>query len=88
MSADFYLDSLVASYQGPNALDATLNYPMYNSLVEAFAIPGAQNMSAVTSMMAQQRATQNEPDASDAPPSQFEPTQRLAEVRKYGLFGD
>lgn len=29
---------------------------MYNALVQAFAIPGAQNMSAVTVMMAEQRA--------------------------------
>ncbi|EMD38673.1 glycoside hydrolase family 13 protein [Gelatoporia subvermispora B] len=42
----------VAIYQGSDALDATLNYPMYGALVNAFAIPGQQNMSALTDMIA------------------------------------
>lgn len=48
--------SIVAGYQGPQALDSTLNYPMYGALVQAFTIPGQQNMSAVTDMIAEQRA--------------------------------
>ena len=40
-------------YQGPQALDAILNYPMYSALVDAFVIPGKQNMSALTDMIAQ-----------------------------------
>ena len=30
----------IAIYQGPQALDSVLNYPMYPALVSAFAIPG------------------------------------------------
>src|SRR5580704_12997158 len=40
-----------AQYQGPQALDAVLQYPMYNALVSAFAIPGDQNMSALQDMI-------------------------------------
>lgn len=29
-----------------------------------------------------------DPDAAAALPSQIEPTQRLSEVRKFGLFGE
>ncbi|CAL1703970.1 unnamed protein product [Somion occarium] len=41
----------VASFQGPDALDSTLNYPMYSALTEAFAIPGQLNTSAITDTM-------------------------------------
>ena len=37
-------------------MDAILQYPMYTALVEAFAIPGVQNMSALTDMVAQSKA--------------------------------
>ncbi|KAI0698482.1 alpha-amylase [Cytidiella melzeri] len=50
-----------ASYQGPQALDAILHYPMYNALVDAFAIPGAQNMSALVDMIAQTQLKFPEP---------------------------
>ncbi|KAJ3482123.1 hypothetical protein NLI96_g7190 [Meripilus lineatus] len=40
-----------ASYQADNELDSILNYPMYGALVEAFAIPGNLNTSAVSSLM-------------------------------------
>lgn len=40
-------------FQGPNALDSVLNYPMYTALANAFTIPGQQNMSAMTDMIAQ-----------------------------------
>jgi len=43
-------------YQGPQALDSILQYPMYTALVEAFAIPGPQNISALTDMMNQSKA--------------------------------
>lgn len=39
-------------FQGPNALDSVLNYPMYNALVNAFAIPGQQNTSALADTIA------------------------------------
>lgn len=42
-------------FQGPNALDSVLNYPMYGALVDAFTIPGKQNMSALTDMIAQSK---------------------------------
>ncbi|RPD65845.1 alpha-amylase [Lentinus tigrinus ALCF2SS1-7] len=48
-------------YQGPKALDAILNYPLYNALVDAFAIPGKQNMSALTDMVAQIKAKSTDP---------------------------
>lgn len=38
-----------AQFQGPGTLDAILNYPMYFSLVQAFAIPGPANITAVSS---------------------------------------
>ncbi|KAG9318337.1 alpha-amylase [Chiua virens] len=42
-----------AMFQGPNALDSVLNYPIYDALVNAFTIPGPQNMSALTDVIAQ-----------------------------------
>ncbi|KAJ7445782.1 glycoside hydrolase family 13 protein [Mycena galericulata] len=45
----------VAEFQGPNALDSVLNYPTYYALVSAFGIPGPQNMSALTSILAQSK---------------------------------
>jgi alpha-amylase len=42
-----------ASYQGP--LDSVLNYPMYDALVQAFALPGPQNMSALVQIMDQSK---------------------------------
>lgn len=37
-------------------MDAILQYPQYNALVNAFVLPGAQNMSALTDMIAQSKA--------------------------------
>ncbi|OSD02788.1 glycoside hydrolase family 13 protein [Trametes coccinea BRFM310] len=48
-------------WQGKQALDAILNYPVYNALVAAFAIPGAQNMSALTDMIAQVKQKSSDP---------------------------
>jgi hypothetical protein len=45
-----------ALFQGSNALDSTLNYPMYTALLNAFTIPGPQNTSAVADMIAQEAA--------------------------------
>lgn len=39
-------NSLAATYQ--SSMDSVLNYPMYDALVEGFAIPGPGNMTAVT----------------------------------------
>ncbi|KAN0075281.1 glycoside hydrolase family 13 protein [Tylopilus felleus] len=44
-----------SAFQGPNALDSVLNYPMYGALVNTFTIPGQQNMSALTDMIAQSK---------------------------------
>ncbi|KAG2360827.1 glycoside hydrolase family 13 protein [Suillus spraguei] len=48
-------------YQGPNALDSILNYPMYTALLNAFTIPGPQNASAVTDMIAQEATKFKDP---------------------------
>ncbi|KAF4614639.1 hypothetical protein D9613_002835 [Agrocybe pediades] len=37
----------IAHYQGPQALDSVLNFPLYTALLSGFSIPGPQNMSAV-----------------------------------------
>ncbi|THG98907.1 hypothetical protein EW026_g3356 [Hermanssonia centrifuga] len=50
-----------SQYQGPQALDSILQYPMYGALVDAFAIPGPQNMSAMTDMIAQSKAKFKDP---------------------------
>ncbi|KAI0085427.1 alpha-amylase [Irpex rosettiformis] len=50
-----------ASYQGPQALDSILNYPMYNALVDAFAIPGKQNISALVDTIAESKQKFKEP---------------------------
>jgi alpha-amylase len=46
----------VAQYQGPQALDAVLQYPMYNALVQAFSIPGPANMTGLVTMIQQSQA--------------------------------
>lgn len=43
-------------YQGSNALDSILNFPTYTALVQAFMIPGPQNMSALIDVMQQSKA--------------------------------
>lgn len=45
-----------ATFQGPDSLDAILQYPMYNALVSAFAIPGPRNMSLLANTIAQSKA--------------------------------
>ncbi|KAJ6626402.1 alpha-amylase [Mycena sp. CBHHK59/15] len=47
----------VAEFQGPDALDSTLNYPLYYALVAAFGLPGPQNMSALTDVLSQSKTT-------------------------------
>jgi alpha-amylase len=47
--------STASTYQGPHALDAILQYPMYTAIVEAFAIPGPQNVSALVDMTKQSK---------------------------------
>lgn len=47
--------SNVAEFQGPDALDSVLNYPLYYALVAAFGLPGPQNMSALTSILSQSK---------------------------------
>ncbi|KAJ7093161.1 glycoside hydrolase family 13 protein [Mycena epipterygia] len=41
----------VAQFQGADALDSVLNYPLYYALVAAFGLPGPQNMSALTDVL-------------------------------------
>ncbi|KIJ69594.1 glycoside hydrolase family 13 protein [Hydnomerulius pinastri MD-312] len=50
-----------ALYQGPDSLDSILHYPMYGALVDAFTIPGQQNMSAVSDMIAQSKEKFKDP---------------------------
>lgn len=47
----------MAEFQGPDALDSTLNYPLYYALVAAFGLPGPQNMSALTDVLSQSKTT-------------------------------
>ncbi|KZT03563.1 glycoside hydrolase family 13 protein [Laetiporus sulphureus 93-53] len=46
-----------AQWQGTDALDSILNYPMYGALVDAFGIPGSLNTSALTDMVTQSQKT-------------------------------
>nr|GAT52123.1 Not1-domain-containing protein [Mycena chlorophos] len=48
--------SLVSSFQGSDALDSVLNYPLLYALQNAFTIPGPQNISALTDNLAQSKA--------------------------------
>ncbi|KAJ7632245.1 glycoside hydrolase family 13 protein [Roridomyces roridus] len=48
--------STVSQWQGPQALDSVLNYPLYYALQAAFTLPGPQNMSALTSVLSQSKA--------------------------------
>jgi alpha-amylase len=45
-----------AQFQGPQALDAILNYPLYNALLETFTIPGPRNTSALVDVIHQSQA--------------------------------
>ena len=45
--------SAVAMWQGPKALDSVLNFPLYNALTAAFAIPGPVNGTNDISVLAQ-----------------------------------
>lgn len=65
--------SQAASYQADNELDSILNYPMYGALVEAFAIPGNLNTSAVSSLM-------------EIYPNKFKVLPRLVEVQLYAYL--
>ncbi|PFH49092.1 glycoside hydrolase family 13 protein [Amanita thiersii Skay4041] len=47
----------IAKYQGPQALDAVLNFPMYSALTEAFVIPGPLNMSAVVDVFKKSKSS-------------------------------
>ncbi|KAJ7286003.1 alpha-amylase [Mycena rebaudengoi] len=53
------LVSKVAEFQGPNVLDSVLNYPLYNALVAAFALPGVgpgpPNMTALLNILQQSK---------------------------------
>jgi len=42
-------------YQGPQALDSVLNFPLYSALVEAFTIPGPRNISALVDVFTQSK---------------------------------
>jgi len=44
-----------ASYQGSGALDSVLNYPLYDALVNAFGLPGPQNMTGLVQVMSQSK---------------------------------
>ncbi|TFY50619.1 hypothetical protein EVJ58_g10968, partial [Rhodofomes roseus] len=50
-----------SQYQGPDALDSILNYPIYDALVSAFAMPGTQNISALTDKVAQSQKMFKDP---------------------------
>lgn len=46
----------IAQFQGPQALDSVLNFPMYSALMEAFAIPGPKNITALQTVLADSKA--------------------------------
>lgn len=46
-----FLFSLASSYQ--QAMDSVLNYPLYDAIVQGFAIPGPGNLSNVSAVMSQ-----------------------------------
>ena len=56
LSALLSCPSFASGYQGPQAMDAILQYPMYTALIDTFAIPGAQNISALVDMINQSKA--------------------------------
>lgn len=45
----------IAMYQGPQALDSVLNYPMYSALLSGFSIPGPLNISAIVDVFQQSK---------------------------------
>ena len=45
------LSSLATSYQ--QAMDSILNYPLYDAIVQGFAIPGPGNLSGLATVMGQ-----------------------------------
>lgn len=47
--------SPIAMYQGPQALDSVLNYPMYSALLSGFSIPGPLNISAIVDVFQQSK---------------------------------
>ncbi|GBE82522.1 Alpha-amylase 1 [Sparassis crispa] len=53
--------SQAAQWQGSDALDSILNYPVYGALVDAFTIPGPQNMSALSDMIAESKVLFKDP---------------------------
>lgn len=52
-----FIPSPIAQYQGPQALDSVLNFPMYSALVEAFAIPGPRNVTALANVIQQSKTS-------------------------------
>ncbi|KIY68006.1 glycoside hydrolase family 13 protein [Cylindrobasidium torrendii FP15055 ss-10] len=46
----------VAQWQGADALDSVLNFPMYSALVSAFQIPGPNNVSMISSVLEESKA--------------------------------
>lgn len=50
-----------SEFQGPNSLDSILHYPMYNAIASAFAIPGPQNMSAMSDMISRCKSLFKDP---------------------------
>ncbi|EPQ58540.1 alpha-amylase [Gloeophyllum trabeum ATCC 11539] len=50
-----------AQYQGEQALDSILNYPLYAALTNGFAIPGPLNLSAIADTMAQSKQKFKDP---------------------------
>ncbi|EIN07658.1 glycoside hydrolase family 13 protein [Punctularia strigosozonata HHB-11173 SS5] len=50
-----------AAWQGPQAMDSILNYPTYTALVDAFAIPGPNNVSALVDVITQSKALFKDP---------------------------
>lgn len=45
----------IASYQGPQALDSVLNFPLYAGLAEAFTIPGPRNVTALAQVFSESK---------------------------------
>lgn len=48
--------SPVAEWQGPDALDSVLNFPMYTALRDAYTIPGPANTTQLDQVFAEAKS--------------------------------
>jgi alpha-amylase len=61
MGEIFGADITLPAQYTSQGLDSVLNYPLYDALVQAFAIPGPANVSAIADVMNQTKAQFKDP---------------------------